>query len=146
MPCGADDSPEQRAFEAAAAQAEGMLAEMAEVPAAGLAGFVLKVFLYVRSQHGGSAGAEPCAVRAVFESDEIYASTLLMQSLLKDAARFMPELAPLVMLATSSPVERRLYDAVARLVPEYLAVAARAEREVIGLGERAIAAPDASGQ
>jgi hypothetical protein len=80
-----------------------------------------------------------------------------MQSLLEDAARFVPELAPLVERAIGytpmpdpstgpifkwdqpSPTEWRLVEAIARLRPSWRAAAANAEKEagpeVIGFGE-----------
>jgi hypothetical protein len=143
LPSGAYDSPEDVAYQAALEHAEDVLYKIADVPAAGLAAFVLKAFLYAHCEHGSASGPEPCALRAFFKSEENYSSTPLLQSILEDAARFLPELAPLVERAISDVRIPDLAEIVGLERAQRLAAVvdrvAAAEREakprVIGFGE-----------
>jgi hypothetical protein len=108
MPGGDDASPEEAAFRAAVNHVEDILAEIAEVPAAGLPGFVLKAFLHIHAYQGGAVGPDPCVLSAAPVNESSEPGVLLMQSLLQDAACFTPELASLVERAISPMPEDRL--------------------------------------
>jgi hypothetical protein len=92
-----DDSPERAEFEAACDRASDILDEIADTPANGLTGFVIKAYMHFHCERGG-AFDNPCAIRAFQESEEGYTVTQLGRSLIEDMIRFVPELPPLAVV------------------------------------------------
>jgi hypothetical protein len=95
-------------FQAASDRTCELIHAIAELPATGLTGFVIKVYLRHRTVHGGTF-EDPCAARSLGADADQYIDRHIEQSIIEDAVRFVPELAPLAANAISpmTVAERR---------------------------------------
>jgi hypothetical protein len=120
MPGDLDEAAEA-AYAAAIDHADGFVKEISAEPAIGLVGFVVKVFLYIhgvrRREPSADLCPDPCAISGISESEAEDTNTLMMRSILADAARFVPELSLLVARPVDGPpIPRPLSRAELRLV------------------------------
>jgi hypothetical protein len=162
-----DDDPEWLGLMARACELERAIGA---TPAEGVRGLAVKIFLREHCDSPLLSNCiDPCALNPLNPIAGERIADGLTRELVRDAVHFLPELAPLSVAITERPSEergppnqerrdcqrmieaeerlamsRRLYEDVARLVSEFLALAERAEQKAepqeIGFGERAIAA------
>jgi hypothetical protein len=85
------------------------IVEIASTPASGLVGFAIKAYLAVfdgadfPQRAGGALGALGALDERYYGAGDMHLSARLFRGLVTDAARFMPDLAPLATLVINSP-------------------------------------------
>jgi hypothetical protein len=94
-----DGTPERAEFDAASARPTDLADAIAAIPSRGPVGLAIKAYLRQHFAHGGRYGERP-ATLGEFEVD--CSETALERSIIEDAVRFVPELAPLATAALES--------------------------------------------
>jgi hypothetical protein len=91
-----DDFASEPAYNDACAAAFEIEDYLVETPASGPIGLAIKVFLRHKDEHqGGPRGGDPCKLCVPVKGERDGLVEDVEESLLRDAVRFLPELAPL---------------------------------------------------